>query len=280
MRKPKFLVIGATKAGTSSLRHYLRQHPDIFIPQAFKEPGFFCFGANGDSMHRIVRDEAQYYGLFDGVTDEAVWGEITPHYLTFPQAAENIHAAIPDARLVVSLRNPVDRAFSLYQMNLRNKRHNEGVPFVEAVRVDPVTRKTYAEDIRRFQELFGAERLLTLLFDELVADPTGTTQQVFAFLGVDAGFVPATEKVVNPGGLPRSRLLHLALSNRTARRIGRRFVPMAVQNRLEAVKNANLVAQRLTPEERFEAAQEFRDDILRTQDLIGRDLSRWLAPAS
>ena len=80
--------------------------------------------------------------------------------------------------------------------------------------------------------------------------------------------------------MPRSRLLHLSLSNRTARRIGQRFIPKAVQNRLEAVKNANLVPQRLTLEERGEAAQEFRDDILRTQDLIGRDLSRWLVPAS
>src|SRR5690554_2276490 len=142
MRKPNFIVIGATKAGTSSLRHYLRQHPDIFIPDAYKEPGFFCYGAKGDGMHRIVRDEARYYALFDGVADEAAWGEITPHYLTFPPAAANIHAAAPEARLSVSLRNPVDRAFSLYQMNLRNKRHNEGVSFVDAVRVDPITRKT------------------------------------------------------------------------------------------------------------------------------------------
>lgn len=276
MRRPNFLVIGATKAGTSSLRHYLRQHPDIFIPDAYKEPGFYCYGPNGDSMHRIVKNEAEYYGLFDDVRGEAAWGEITPHYLALPHAAANIHAAAPEARLIVSLRNPVDRAFSIYQMNLRNKGHNAGVPFVDAVRTDPVTRKTYAEDIARFQALFGAERLLTLLFDELVADPTGTTQSVFAFLGVDPGFVPETEKVVNPGGLPRSRLLHLALSNRTARRMGRRFVPMAIQNRLEAVKNANLVPQRLTPEERAEAGNLFRDDILRTQDLIRRDLSRWL----
>ena len=65
-----------------------------------------------------------------------------------------------------------------------------------------------------------------------------------------------------------------------ARRIGGMFIPMSIQKRLEAIKNANLVPQRLTPEEREEAARIFRDDILRTQDLIGRDLSRWLAPAS
>ncbi len=280
MRKPSFLVIGATKAGTSSLRHYLQQHPAIFIPGGWKEPGFFCYGPDGDSRFRLVRDEAEYYGLFDGVTDETVWGEITPHYLPSLHAAANIHAAVPEARLVMSLRNPVDRAFSLYQMNLRNKGHNRDVPFAEAVRDDPATRQPYAEGIARFRALFPPEQLLTILFEELIADPTATTQKIYGYLGVDPGFVPETEKVVNPGGLPRSKLLHLALNNRTARRVGGMFIPMSVQRRLEKLKNANLVAQRLSPEDRATATVAFRDDILRTQDLIGRDLSHWLAPAS
>ena len=279
MRKPTFLVIGATKAGTSSLRHYLQQHPDVFIPGGWKEPGFFCHDENGDSMFRLVRDEDEYYGLFDGVKDEAAWGEVTPHYLTFRQAAANIHAAVPEARLIASLRDPVDRAFSLYQMNLRNKGHNKNVRFLDAVRSDPIIRRTYFDEIARFRSLFPPEQLQILLFDELTADPVGTTQAVFAFIGVDSSFVPETEKVVNPGGLPRSRLLHLALNNRTARRIGGVFIPMSIQRQLEAIKNANLVPQRLTPEERADARQLFRDDIRRTQDLIGKDLSHWLAPA-
>ena len=99
---------------------------------------------------------------------------------------------------------------------------------------------------------------------------------VFAFLGVDPGFEPDVSKVVNPGGLPRFRLLHLALNNRTARRVGRHVLPMSVHNRLERLKNDNLQAQRLNPDERREAAALFRDDILRTQDLVGRDLSGWV----
>ena len=279
MRRPTFLVIGATKAGTSSLRYYLQQHPSVFIPGGWKEPGFFCFDEAGDSMFRLVRDEEAYYGLFNAVKDETAWGEITPHYLTLPQAAANIHAAVPNVRLIASLRNPVDRAFSLYQMNLRNKGHNRGVQFVDAVRRDPILGGSYFDEIARFRALFPAEQLQFLIFDELIADPVGTTQSIFGFIGVDPSFAPETEKIVNPGGLPRSRLLHLALYNRTARRIGGMFIPMSIQSRLKAIRNANLVPQRLTPEERADVAPLFHDDILRTQDLIERDLSHWLAPA-
>ena len=69
--------------------------------------------------------------------DAKAWGEITPHYLDSPYAAQNIRDEVPEARLIVSIRNPVERAFSLYQMNLRNKNHNRGVPFLEAVANDP-----------------------------------------------------------------------------------------------------------------------------------------------
>ena len=178
----------------------------------------------------------------------------------------------------MSIRDPVERAFSLYQMNLRNKNHNRGVPFLRAAARDPAMQSSYFEDLSRFYRLFPREQILLILFDELTADPAGTVRGIFAFLGVDPGFVPNVSKVVNPGGLPRFRLLHLALNNRTARRVGRHVLPMSVHNRLERLKNDNLQArlQRLGPDERREAAVLFRDDILRTQDLVGRDLSGWV----
>jgi hypothetical protein len=277
MRKPSFLGIGASKAGTSSLRYYLKQHPEIFIPDdEEREPGYFCRGGDDSSIFYRVKTPEAYFGMFRGAGDAKAWGEITPHYLDSPYAAQNIRDEIPEARLIVSIRNPVERAFSLYQMNLRNKNHNRGVPFLEAAARDPWMQSAYFEGLSRFYRLFPRERILLVLFDELSADPAGTVRRVFAFLGVGPDFEPDVSKVVNPGGLPRSRLLHLALTNRTSRRVGRHIVPMSVQNRLERLKNDNLQVQRLNPEERREAAALFRDDILRTQDLIGRDLSGWM----
>jgi hypothetical protein len=276
VRKPSFLGIGATKAGTSSLRHYLKQHPEIFIPDDYKEPGYFCRGGDDSSIFYRVKTPEAYYGMFRGVRDAQAWGEITPHYLGSPYAAQNIRDEVPEARLIVSIRNPVERAFSLYQMNLRNTNHNRGVPFLEAVANDRWTQSPYFEDLSRFYRRFPREQILLILFDEFSTDPAATVRRVFAFLGVDPGFAPDVSKVVNPGGLPRSRLLHLVLNNRTARRVGRHVVPMPVQNRLERLKNDNLQAQRLGPDERRKAAALFRDDILRTQDLVGRDLSGWM----
>jgi hypothetical protein len=277
MRKPSFLGIGATKAGTSSLRHYLKQHPEIFIPDDFwKEPGYFCRGGDDSSIFFRVKTPEAYFGMFRAVGDAKAWGEITPHYLDSPYAAQNIRDEIPEAKLIVSIRNPVERAFSLYQMNLRNKNYNRGVPFLEAVARDSWMQSPYFEGLSRFYRLFPREQILLVLFDEFASEPAATMRLVFAFIGVDPDFVPDVSKVVNPGGLPRFRLLHLALNNRTARRVGRHVLPMPVQNRLERLKNDNLQPQRLGSDERRKATALFRDDILRTQDLVGRDLSGWM----
>lgn len=276
MKKPNFLGIGATKSGTSSLRYYLKQHPEVYIPDAEKEPGYFCHGGNNDNIFFRVKSEREYLALFEDAGDAKAVGEITPHYLDSPHAAQNIKAEIPDAKLIVSIRNPIERSFSIYQMNLRNKNHNRDVPFETALENDIWTKNPYYENLRTFYTVFPREQILLVLFEDLAKDPVALSRSVFGFLGVDASFVPDVSKVVNPGGLPRSRLLHAVLNSRRARRMGRRVVPKSVQDRLERVKNANLQKQGMTPAQKEKARGVFRDDILRTQDLIGMDLSRWL----
>ena len=126
VRKPNFLGIGATKARTASLRHYLKQHPEIFIPDDYKEPGYFCRGGDDSSIFFRVKTPEAYFGMFQAVRDEKAWGEITPHYLNSPYAAQNIRDEVPEARLIVSIRNPVERAFSLYQMRICATRTTTG----------------------------------------------------------------------------------------------------------------------------------------------------------
>ncbi len=261
---PTFLGIGATKSGTSSLRYYLKQHKDIYIPDGDKEPGFFCYGGDNNSIHYRVKTERQYARLFDGVKDEKAYGEITPHYLRSPYAPQNIKQHIPGAKLIVSIRNPIERAFSIYLMNLRNKNHNRGVPFNEALIGDQWTRSFYFDYIKNFFDIFNREQIKIILFEDIVADPVRTSQSIFSFLGVDATFAPDVSKVVNPGGLPRFKFLHTALNNRTARKIGYYVVPTYIHNKLEYIKNANLRPQRMSAEDRAIALEVFREDILKT----------------
>lgn len=138
MTMPNFLIVGAQKAGTTSLHYYLKQHPQIYM-RPRKEPHFF------EGMHwdfyrpgRImlaVTDLADYQALFEGVTDEKAIGEASASYLYSPKAPTLIKRSIPDARLIAILRNPPDRAYSNFLHCVRGGRESI-VDFAEALRVE------------------------------------------------------------------------------------------------------------------------------------------------
>lgn len=276
MTLPNFLIIGAPKAGTTSLYDYLREHPDIFMPR-LKEARFFGYDGQGSRQKFPVQSREEYEALFEDVRGETAIGEATPHYLVYPQAAGRIHALIPQARLIASLRNPVDRSFSVYQMNMRNKDANRGVPYLEALKADRNSQETYAEQLERYFALFPREQIRIILLEELETKPEKTVQSLFSFLGVDPGYRPDVSKISNPGGEPKNRMLHGLLSNPQLRTLSRRFLPASLVERAKGVRSRNLKKSGLSPEERGQAIEMFRDDIRRTQDLIGRDLSHWLA---
>ena len=118
-RLPDFLIIGAARAGTTALHSYLRQAPDVFMPDA-KEPNFFAYegqtlavkGPGAGFINNSLTRLEDYAALFAGAPDGAICGEASPLYLYEPTAPGNIHRHIPDARLVAILRNPVEQAFS------------------------------------------------------------------------------------------------------------------------------------------------------------------------
>jgi hypothetical protein len=273
---PNFLVIGAPKAGTTSLHLHLRAHPQVFMPE-LKEPRFFGYEGEGERMKFPIRTLEEYEALFAGVTGETAIGEATPHYLVYPRAAERIRDLLPRARLIASLRDPVERAYSVYQMNLRNKGVNEGVPFVRAMETDRNLRETYADMLRRYFDRFPPERIAVILLEDLERDPAATMQGLYRFLGVDPDFRPDLGKIANPGGEPRSKLLHRLLTDPRLRGLSRTALPAPVVERLRALRSRNLAKAPLPPEDRRKAIGFFREDILRTQELIGRDLSAWLS---
>jgi hypothetical protein len=274
---PSFLVIGATKSGTTALHDYLRQHPQIFMPD-LKEPRFFLYDGTEASARFPVRSLAEYEALFAPATTETALGEATPQYLTSWAAMDRIRETLPDVRLIAALRDPAERAFSIYLMNLRNRGRNRETPFLEALADDANLRRGYARHLGRWRELFGAERLRIVLFEDIVRDAVATTQGLYGYLGVDPAHVPGFTGVVNPGGLPKRPFLHKLLSDKRMRETARRLLPERLIARGRAIRSANLEKRRMTPEEREGALAIFREDILRTQDLIGRDLAAWLAP--
>lgn len=195
--------------------------------------------------------------------------------MIYEGAAQRIHDTIPQAKLIAALRNPVDRSYSTYQMNLRNQGTNRGVPFGQAILTDRNLQETYYEKLKRFLDLFPLEQLRVILLEDLEKKPQETVQDLFGFLGVDTNFVPDLSKISNPGGEPKIKILHDILGRPEFRRFGR-ILPESAIDKLRDLRSRNLQKTPLADADRRLAENYFRDDIERTQDLIGRDLSHWM----
>jgi hypothetical protein len=269
---PNFLIVGAAKAGTSSLYHKLKGHPDIFMPES-KEIRFF--NADDTQLPRAARTLAEYKALFAPGRGTARRGEATPHYLRSAVAAARISEIIPDCKIIVSLRNPIDRSFSSYQMGVRNGRLR-GIGFQAALAEHAFLRQNYAADLERYTSRFDRSQICILCFEDLVAEPDRIFRLLYDFLEVAPDGSAAVAAAQNPGGLPKFPALHRFLSNDRVMRFGRTYLPEGVVTAAKSLRGRNLVKQALSPEDRRAASSYFREDILRTQQMIDQDISAWL----
>ncbi len=303
MALPNFLVIGAAKAGTNALYHYLRQHPQVYM-SPWKEPKFFAFESADELRFRaaggreaavnstVILDRAEYEELFAGAQGEVALGEASPQYLYARKAPGRIAAHVPEMKLVAVLRNPVDRAFSSYQHLVRDGL--EPLDFGAALDAEPariaenyafIYRYTdlgfYTRQLDRYAALFPPDQLLVLVYDDLRRDPEETCRTVFAFLGVDESFRPALTEPHNVSGLPRSRLVHTLLnpSARMKRRLWQR-TPSALKEPLlgahTRLVNRNLERQSIPGAERARLQRVFEGEVAELEERLGRDLSHWL----
>ena len=300
-----FLIIGAQKSGTTSLYHYLAEHPDIYMSPV-KEPFFFSPFVEGErgvdppipGAARFLAAHAQacthgwesYCRLFDGVRHETAIGEATPVYLANPKSPERIKHRIPKARLIAILRHPADRAYSGFCHMLEAKLETTS-DFAKALEDEPrrlaenwvdfwTYRRQgfYFEHLSRYLEVFDRRQMRIHLYDDLVADPEGLVRDVYTFLGVDESFVPDLSQRHNPTRLPKNRLLDSLMTRESAtKRLAKRLLPAQLLKRVAGkIRERNLEKPHLDPQLRAELIQFYRSDILRLQDLLNRDLGHWL----
>lgn len=297
MPLPNFLIIGTTKGGTTSLYKYLRVHPEVYMSPV-KEPRYFAFdNTNSDHVSRVpntypITSIKQYQKLFDGVNEEKAIGEASPMYLNSPIAAARIKSCLPEVKLIASLRNPVDRAYSHYLMYYREGRVK--APFIDAYRnVEGVDRycqhyigtSNYFEKLKRYFDLFEQLQIKVIFLEDLKNDTTGIVRDIFQYIDVDTNFEPVLSKIHNQGGYPKngagySLARYGFLSPKIYSRISPLLKPMVPQFIVDFRKNLmqkNLgKPPQLTADVREEVIDFYREDILKTQDLIQKDLSSWL----
>jgi hypothetical protein len=198
-----FIVTGVQKAGTTALFQYLKKHPDISMSSK-KELHFF-------SSDPFPEDDYESYHSFFDWEGDFVRGEITPRYSYVKESVQRIHAYNPHIKLILILRNPIERAFSHWNMRMQKKevpnsfldclkaeilRMNFPEKFGQIPEDDYIRRGYYAEQIERIYTFFNKEQILILKYEEFRDNQASTLTSIFNFLGVDPRNYQFEEKKV------------------------------------------------------------------------------------
>lgn len=303
MTLPNFILLGAAKSGTSSVWDYLKQHPQIFMSNP-KEPNFFVFEGvklppfSGPESPEVllkrlyqntITDSESYQALFDKVSGEMAIGEASVRYLYFPQAPENIKKYIPDVKMIIMLRNPVDRLYSHYVMNIRHLL--EPLSLEKAIEQEEERINNnwgwdwhytkvgmYSQQIKRYLNYFEPEQLKILFYDDFRENPVGVMTEIYQFLGVDDSFVLNIQRRKNEGYLPKNKLVHKFLfTSNPLKSFLEKILPRSLYKKLiENLKKWNSRPIPPLPIALRKSLNEvFREDITELQKIVNRELS-WL----
>jgi hypothetical protein len=280
-RFPNFFIVGAPKAGTTTLYRYLERHPQVFM-SSIKEPSYF---AHTDILaqqlyYKIepVSDWEEYLELFSTANGATAIGEASVSYLFYPDAAKKLHNAFPAARIVILLRDPVERAWSHYLMdyklNLVTKSFDEIISgnrnslyYQQYVKLG-----LYAKQVEMYLNLFGKEQVFIGLHDELKRDYDGLVKKVCSFLNVE----PLTFNNghnYNAAEVPRNsfiRTVYASPSRRAlAKKIAGPFTP--------TIKSLLFKKPVMKPEDHTVQLLQriYQPDLKHLEILTGMDLRSW-----
>lgn len=296
MVMPNFIIIGAAKAGTSSLYSYLKQHPQIYM-SPIKEPRFFALEgetldfqgpAQGINSRSVTQIE-DYCRLFQGVTNEIAIGEASTLYLHSQKAIARIKHYIPKVKLIAILRDPAERAFSSYLHLVRDG--YETLSFAEGLDAEESRirqkwqplwyyqqRGFYADWIKRYFAAFEREQIKIYLYDDLVVDTSAVVKDIYQFLGVDEDFTPELTRE-NVSGIPKNKVLQTIMTKENPiKSVLKPLLPKTIRQSLNrSITQKNLGKKTILDSDiREKLVDMYKPDIIQLQTLLGLDLAKWM----
>jgi sulfotransferase family protein len=294
---PNFFVVGAPKSGTTSLYHYLDQHPAIYMSPV-KEPAYFAGdlfdrkrtlgidesdpaemrayvdGPMTERRNGVVRDWELYQKLFKNVTHETAIGEASGTYLASTGAPAAIRQSIPHARIVMILRDPVERLFSQHaEAAARGQARPEFLQWVQEQQGQgAIWIGFYGRHVTRYLDSFPAGQLHIVLYEDYAARPLSILRSLFEFLEVDPEFVVDVSRRHNVTWQPR--FIGLAAPGGTWRARVREVLPQRLATGLRNITHRR--PRSIGRDERRSVLEFYEADIRQLQKLLKLDLSGWL----
>jgi len=289
IKKPNFFIAGAQRSGTTTLYYTLRKHPEVFM-SSVKEPCFF-------TQIRTDKEWENYLKIFQKAAGEKIIGEASTIYFHNKKTPYLIKKKIAYPKILIQLRDPVERTISAYRQN--KKRKNEQLTLKESLLKENERiqmgfnnsyyyfhKSFYYSRVKRFYEVFGKNAVKITIFEEFVRNPETILNEIALFLEIDPQKLPKEIIRYNPGNEPKLPLLNdFLIRDFFIKRLFRIVVPVKVRKSYIKILKERIYWSLLSSkeievdfslEDREELRRKFVSDIEKLQNLINKDLSCWL----
>lgn len=280
-RWPNLFIVGAPKTGTTSLYHYLNQIPDIYMSQ-IKEPNYFSSKTVG-GKHPVkpIRDKKKYLNLFENEKNSKYIGEATTTYLDDPEAPFLIHKKNPKSKIIISLRDPVERAYSHYLMYKKNGSTNldfrdqlnkefEKNPDINSRHLR-LQVGFYSKWVKVYLETFGKNQVKILIFEEFISKPKDTIDKILKFLHLKDTFNDFTPEVHNPYGEIKGPLARRIRSSKITHSLSSKLLSKTTR---EFLLRKLIFTKKPKPaideELRTKLIKYYCEDVKKLENLLGR----------
>ena len=288
MKKVDFFIVGAPKAGTTSLYHYLNEHSDIEMCSQ-KEPDFFSDSYLHTQMlyygkNRIDSIE-KYHALFQQ-ENIMMRGDASVSYLFYEEVPQKIIKYNPNAKIVIMLRNPIDRAFSHYLMDyrlglvseqfetiiLKKSKHKYADLFYQQY----IQVSEYARQIKNYLNIFSKDNICIIDYEDFKKNTSDVVNRVYVFLGVDNSFQPRLTNKYNTYSMPKNLIIRYIYSFVFLRKIITRILPKNLGAIIRQLLFNNENKPKLSSETKNILKKHFENDVQTLSILLNKDFKKWI----
>jgi len=282
--EPNFFIVGAPKSGTTNISYYLMQHPQVFMPENLEPYYFARLDIPQNYEREIISNEKKYLNLFKNTKNCRAIGESSPVYLYCPHSALEIKNRFPNSKIIISLRNPIEIAYSEY-FSLKFMGFDKNRSFNELLdsskeqldqnefHIDSLLEAGfYSKHIKRFQKIFSKNQIKIIIFEEYIKNTIPTINSILSFLDIDKSIAFKTA----PKGaykVPRNFASQKLMNNSTFRKTAKFIIPTVARQKIGErflVKESSRPV--LKQNERQRLKEIYQDDVENLAKLLGRSL--------
>ena len=286
--KVDFFIVGAPKSGTTSLFHYLNRHPQV-VMSSQKEPNYFSYNAiheqgmyyDNNSINTLDKYESLFLQK-----ENMLYGEASVSYLFYDNVAEDIKKYNPNSKIIIMLRNPIERAFSHYLMDYRlglisdsfeniitkkSKHKNAHLFYQQYIEVSK-----YSEQIQRYLDFFEKENILFIDFEDFKKNISFTVGKVYSFLNISTSFNIDKHIKHNVFTMPKNKVIRFIYSFTFFRKIITFLFPIFLVKYIRNIFFSVNKKPELSNDIISKLNKIFNNDVVKLEELLSKDYSKWI----